>query len=101
MVLFNNSKIMKEKILILSWILFLSLWVFMYSSDNVKSQYNYNGWLFKNVLAAVVPDSYQVSIWSGGWDNWTDKVTFSLSNDSASSIDLSPITTTPPPRDSH
>lgn len=92
---------MKEKILILGWILFLSIGIYIYSSNNIKYQYDYNWWLLKNVLAAVAPDSYQVNTWSKQWDNKISSITFSLSSDAVSSISVDTVIVPPPPRDSH
>lgn len=92
---------MKEKILILGWILFLSIGIYIYSSNNIKYQYDYNWWLLKNVLAAVTPDSYQVNTWSKQWDNKSSSITFSLSSDAVSSISVDTVIVPPPPRDSH
>ncbi len=92
---------MKEKLLIMSWVLFLSLWIFIYSDDNINHQYSYNGWLLQNVIAAVSPDQYQVNTWSSDWDNLQDSVQFTLSEDAVSSVAVNTIVIPPPPRDSH
>ena len=48
---------MKEKLILLMWLLFTWFGLYLISVQSVSQQYDYNGWLFKKAYAAVTPDS--------------------------------------------
>lgn len=92
---------MKEKIMLLFWILFVSSWVYVLSTHKDPQQYNYNGWIFKNVYAVVAPDSASTYKSNPNWNSSINKVMVNVSSNSVARTVVNSVYIPPPPRDSH
>ena len=92
---------MKEKIMLLFWILFLGSGIYVLSTHSDPQQYNYNGWIFKSVYAAVAPDSASVYKTNPSWNKTLNKVMVDVSSNSVHGVTVKSVYVPPPPRDSH
>ena len=92
---------MKERIVLLSWILFVAIGIYMMAVIQRPQQYDYNGWVLKAVYAAVAPDTNSVYTWSPEWTKWITDITVNISQETVNPTQVRSVYVPPPPRDSH
>jgi len=92
---------MKEKIMLLSWLLFVWVGIYLLAAITNPQQYNYNGGLVKNVYAAVAPDTNNTFNVNPTWNRTVEEVTVQVASESVDPTPIAEVIVPPPPRHSH
>jgi len=92
---------MKEKIMLLSGLLFVWVWIYLFAAVTRPQQYNYHGGLIKAVYAAVAPDTNNSFEVNPTWNKSIEEVTVQLDSESVTPTPIQEVIVPPPPRHSH
>lgn len=92
---------MKERFILFVWLSFIAIGIYMFALWNKIQQFDYNGWLLKNVYAAVAPDTSTSYKPDPEWSNEIENITVNIAKETVVPTPVRSVFVPPPPRHSH